>query len=293
MCYRLIEAEKTHHSVSRLARVLGVSRGGSYAWRQRGCSRQAAEDARLTERIRQIHRRSRATYGAPRIRAELVDEHGPRVGRKRVARLMATAGLVGTHRRRTVRTTVRDRRARPAPDLLRRDFTAPGPNTKWSADITYIPTQKGFVHLAVVTDLYSRRIVGWAMAAHLRAELVINALEMAIWNRRPAPGVIHHSDQGVQYTSLAFGGRCARAGIRPSIGSAGDCFDNSVTESFFATLETELLARQVFASRAQAKAAIFDYIEGFYNPRRRHSTLGQISPAEHERRYYAPHAEAA
>jgi putative transposase len=293
MKYRLIDAERTHHGVSPLARVLGVSRQGYYAWKNRGPSRRARQDQALTETIIKIHKRSRHTYGAPRIHAELRDDFGVLVGRKRVARLMRTARLEGVHRRRRRGLTRRDPAVVPPHDLVNRDFTAPAPNHVWTADITYVPTDEGWLYLAVVLDVFSRRIVGWAMADHLRTDLVIDALEMAIWNRRPAPGLIHHSDQGTQYTSLSFSRRCRAAGIRTSTGSIADCYDNAVTESFFATLETELLDRHHLATRAQAKAACFDFIEGFYNPHRRHSTLGMLSPAEYERRNTQPPGYAA
>jgi putative transposase len=284
-CYRLIEAEKAHHGVSRLCRVLGVSRAGFYAWQGRGPSARARQDAALTTKIRAIHERSRGTYGAPRVHAELRLDHGVHVSRKRVARLMRTAGLVGCHRRRGRGLTRRDPQAAQAPDLVGRDFTAQRPDQVWTADITYIPTWSGWLYLAVVLDVFSRRVVGWAMADHLRTELVLDALDMAIWNRRPNPGLVHHSDQGCQYTSLAFGRRLREAGLVASMGSVGDCYDNAVTESFFATLECELLDRSRFATRAQARTAVFDYLEGFYNPRRRHSTLGYLSPADFERRH--------
>jgi putative transposase len=231
-----------------------------------------------------VHEQSRQTYGAPRIQAELAAA-GIRCSRKRVARLMRRAGIVGCHRRRQVGTTVREPSAPPAPDHLERQFVAETPNRKWTADITYIPTWSGFLYLAVVLDVFSRRIVGWAMADHLRTELVLSALEMALWNRRPAAGVIHHSDHGCQYTSIAFGNRCQEAGVVPSLGSRGDCFDTAVTESFFASLECELLDRHIFRTRSQARTAIFDYLEAFYNTHRRHSALGYLSPAEFERRF--------
>lgn len=284
MKYRLIDAEKDHHSVSQLARVLGVSRQGYYAWVRRGPSVRAKQDAALTETITTIHRQSRFTYGAPRVHAELREDYGIRVGRKRVARLMRQSRLEGVHRRRKRGLTRRDPAAVPPHDLVERDFTASAPNRTWTADITYVPTGEGWLYLAVVLDVFSRRIVGWAMAEHLRTELVIDALEMAIWNRRPGPGLVHHSDQGCQYTSFRFGQRCKQAGIRPSTGSVGDCFDNAITESFFATLECELLDRCHFTTRAQAKAACFDFIEGFYNTRRRHSANGMLSPAAYEQR---------
>jgi putative transposase len=284
-CYRLIEAEKAHHGVSRLCRVLGVSRAGFYAWQGRGPSARARQDEALTAQIRAIHQRSRGTYGAPRVHAELRLDHSVRVSRKRVARLMRSAGLVGCHRRRRRGLTRRDPQAAPAPDLVGRAFTAQRPDRVWTADITYIPTWSGWLYLAVVLDVFSRRVVGWAMADHLRTELVVDALDMAIWNRRPAAGLVHHSDQGCQYTSLAFGRRLREAGLVASMGSVGDCYDNAVTESFFATLECELLDRTRFATRTQARTAVFDYLEGFYNRIRRHSTLGYLSPTEYERRH--------
>jgi len=235
----------------------------------------------LLAQIRVIHQRSRGTYGAPRIQFELATQ-GIRVSRKRVARLMRQAGLQGVSRRRCVFTTVRDRRARPAPDLVQRNFTAEGRDRLWVADITYIPTWAGFLYLAVVMDAWSRRIVGWSMAIHLRTELVLAALDMALRQRRPK-AVIHHSDQGSQYTSLAFGQRCRQAGVRPSMGSVGDCFDNALCESFFATLECELLDRQRFHTQDEARRAVFDFIESWYNLHRRHSSLGYLSPAEFEK----------
>jgi putative transposase len=264
-----------------MCRVLEVSTSGYYAWRKRPMSGRARADAELSLRIQAIHQRSRATYGAPRIHAELAAD-GIRVGRKRVARLMDAAGLHGVSRRKWVTTTVRDRAARPAPDLVERNFTATGPNRLWVADITYVPTWAGFLYLAVVLDAFSRRVVGWAMETHLRTELVLAALNMALGQRRPAE-VIHHSDQGTQYTSIAFGMRCQEAGVRPSMGSVGDCFDNAMCESFFATLECELLERRRFKTQAEARMAIFDFIEGWYNPHRRHSALDYHSPINYER----------
>ena len=215
---------------------------------------------------------------------------GVRVGRKRVARLMKGAGLRDISRRKWIRTTVRCPGVSPAPDLVDRDFTAPGPDRLWVADITYIPTWAGFLYLAVVIDAWSRRVIGWAIATHLRTELVLDALNMAIWQRRPAQ-VVHHSDQGTQYTSIAFGSRCRELGVRPSMGSVGDCYDNALAESFFATLECEWLDRHRFKTQAEARMSVFDFIEGFYNPRRRHSSLGYLSPANYERRMEAPPPE--
>jgi putative transposase len=265
--------------------LLGVSSSGYYVWLRRRRSLRSLADEELLVRIRAIHQRSRGTYGAPRVQAELAAQ-GLSTSRKRVARLMREAGLQGASRRRHPTTTVRDRRARPAPDLVERHFAVEGRDRLWVADITYIPTRSGFLYLAVVVDAWSRRVVGWAMACHLRTELVLDALNMALCQRRPI-GVIHHSDQGAQYTSLGFGLRCQQAGVRPSMGSVGDCFDNAMCESFFATLECELLVRQSFATPTEAKRAVFDFIEGWYNGQRRHSALGYRSPTEFERLHEA------
>lgn len=271
------------HRVATVCRVLDVSASGYYAWQSRPRSARAQADQVLLEQIRAIHDRSRATYGAPRIHAELAAQ-GIHVGRKRVARLMQAAGLVGVSRRAFVTTTRRDSAARPAPDLVQRLFTADGPDRLWVADITYIATWAGFLFLAVVLDAWSRRVVGWAMAAHLRTELVLDALNMAIGQRRPTQ-VIHHSDQGCQYTSLAFGQRCHEAGVRPSMGSVGDAYDNALCESFFATLECELLDRRRFATQVEARLAVFEFIEGWYNPHRRHSALDYESPVSYEKKH--------
>ena len=265
--------------------VLGVSPSGYYAWSKRPPSARSLADAELTERIRQIHEGSRGTYGVPRVHFELGVE-GVRVGRKRVARLMKATGLQGVSRRKGSRTTVRCPEGCPAPDLVERDFTVSQPDRLWVADITYISTWAGFLFLSVVLDAWSRKVVGWAMATHLRTELVLDALEMALWQRRPTQ-VVHHSDHGTQYTSIAFGKRCREAGVRPSMGSIGDCFDNALCESFFATLECELLDRRKFKTQAEARMAVFEFIEGFYNPRRRHSSLGYLSPVNYERRMEA------
>jgi putative transposase len=277
-----VSENRAIHAVATMCRVLGVSPSGYHAWVRRTPSRRAREDVVLKDRIVAIHSAAHGTYGAPRIHAELADE-GIHVGRKRVARLMHAVGLAGVSRRRFVTTTLRDG-ARPAPDLVDRTFTADRLNVLWVADITYVPTWAGFVYLAVVLDAFSRRIVGWSMATTLATTLVLDALDMALWQRRPKD-VIHHSDQGSQYTSLAFGNRCREAGVRPSMGSVGDAYDNAMAESFFATLECELLDRHRFKTHAAAKMAIFEFIEGFYNPRRRHSALGYLSPADFERRH--------
>ena len=273
------------HRIATMCRVLGVSTSGYYAWQQREPSTRAQANEQLLEHLRTIHAKSRETYGVPRMHAELKDE-GLAVGHNRIARLMRQAGLQGASRRKGCWTTRRDKNAQPAPDLVRREFVADAPDRLWVADITYIPTWTGFLFLAVVLDVFSRRIVGWAMANHLRTELILEALEMALHRRRPHD-VIHHSDQGCQYTSITFGSRCREAGVRPSMGSVGDCFDNAMCESFFATLECELLAKHRFRTQAEAVPVTFDFIEGWYNTQRRHSSLGQISPLTFERRHSA------
>jgi putative transposase len=275
-----VKAHQAVHPVATQCRVLELSPSGYYAWRRRRPSARAQADAGLTAQIHTIHTQSRGTYGAPRVHAELAAE-GARLGRKRVARLMRTARVAGVSRRRRVWTTRRDPAARPAPDLVERAFTVDAPNRLWVADITYIATWAGFLYLAVVLDAWSRRVVGWAMATHLRTELVLDALNMAVTQRRPTH-VIHHSDQGSQYTSLAFGRRCAEAGVRPSMGSVGDAYDNALCESFFATLECELLDRCRFATQTQARIAVFEFLEGWYNLHRRHSALDYESPMRYE-----------
>lgn len=282
--YRFIAAEEGQHAVARLCRVLQVSRAGYYAWHTRPPSARAQQDAVLTATIQQIHATSRGTYGVPRIHAELRQEHQVRCGRKRVARLMRAAGLQGVCRRRGARSTRRDPAATLADDLVHRQFTAAAPDRLWVADITAVPTWQGFLHLAVVVDAFSRKVVGWSMATHLRTDLVLQALAMALHQRSPAAGLIHHSDHGSQYTSLAFGHRCRDAGLLLSMGTIGDCFDNALAESFFASLETELIDRACWRTIAEARLAVFEYIACFYNPRRRHSALGYLSPAAYERR---------
>ena len=276
-----MKAYRAQHPIRTLCRVLSLSTSGYYAWCQRQPGARAQANADLMRRIRQAHVRSRGTYGTPRVQAEL-QAAGLRVGHRQVARLMR-----GVSRRRWVYTTHRNRRARPAPDLVQRRFQAHTPNQLWVADITYVPTWAGFLYLAVILDAFSRRVVGWAMARHLRTELVLDALDMAL-ERRNSGAVVHHSDQGCQYTSVAFSSRCRQRGVRLSMGSVGDCYDNALAESFFATLECELLQRSCFQSHSYAKRALFEYIEGWYNPHRRHSRLGQKSPMEFEQCH--PHA---
>lgn len=278
-----MKAHQATYPVRVMGRLLGVSASGFYAWKSRAPSHRSLQDIALTVKIHAIHRRSGEAYGAPSIHAELADDHGIRVGRKRVARLMREAGLKGLHPLKFVTTTVADSAADRALDKVDRQFNAEGPDRLWVADITYVPTWSGFLYLAIVLDVWSRRIVGWAMASHLKTELVLDALDMALAQRRPE-SVIHHSDRGCQYTSYAFGKRCREAGVVPSMGSTGDAYDNAMAESFFATLEREVLNRRRFRNQAEARMALFQWLEGWYNPHRRHSALGYLSPINFERR---------
>jgi putative transposase len=280
--FRFIAAMKAEHSIQIMCRVLEVSRSGFHAWAAREPSARAVADLVLLERIAEIHKDSHRTYGSPRVHAELRLQDGVGVGRKRVERLMREAALSGQARRRRAKTTIRVQGVRTAPDLVERDFNPTAINRLWCADITYIRTWEGWLYLASVMDCYSRRIVGWAIADHLRAELVVDALEMAVKRRRPDAGLIHHSDQGSQYTSLIFTSRCRGVGIDVSMGSRGDCFDNAVMESFHASLKKDVIHRQSWPTKAEARTAVFNYIEAFYNRRRRHSTLGMLSPLEVE-----------
>jgi putative transposase len=281
--FRFVAAKKAEHSIKIMCRVLEVSRSGYHAWAARAPSTRALADQRLTGRIAEIHAQSRKTYGSPRVHAELRLEDGVRLGRKRVERLMHDAGLSGQIKRRRGRTTIRVQGVRTAPDLVERDFNPTAVNRLWCADITYIRTWEGWLYLASVMDCYSRRVVGWAMADRLHADLVVDALEMAVARRHPRRGVIHHSDQGSQYTSLLFTRRCRGVGIEVSMGSRGDCFDNAVLESFHASLKKDLIHRRSWPTKTEARTAVFEYIEVFYNRRRRHSTLGMLSPAAFER----------
>lgn len=284
MTFRLVDVERAQHPVLRLCSVLGVSRAGFYAWKGRGVSRRERDDRELEGMIRQAFAGSLRTYGAPRVHAELREAHAVRVGRKRVARLMRAMGIEGVSRRgKRRRTTIPDPAAPPAPDLVNRRFQADGPDQLWVADITYIPTHEGWLFLSAVVDVFSRRVVGWSMRDDLKADLVVDALSMAVVRRRPAPGVIHHSDRGSQYASLAFGRTLRESSVAASMGSRGDAYDNAACESFMSTIKNELVNRQSWKSRDQARLAVFEYIETFYNARRRHSALGYLSPAEFER----------
>ena len=284
----MIAAEKTNYPVAVMCRVLGVSRTGFHNWARRAPSDRALTDAWLTEKVKQIHDGSRGVYGVPRIHAELRMEHNVRIGRKRVARLMKAAGIAGVRPRKRLGTTIRIPGITPATDLVERQFKPAAPNVLWVADITYLRTGEGWLYLAAVQDAYSRQIVGWSMATHMRASLVVDAVKMALARRRPDPGLIHHSDQGSQYVSLAFGRVAGEAGIAVSMGSRGDAYDNAVAETFFATLKKELVNRRSWPSRLELQSAVFEYIEAFYNRQRRHSTLGMISPATYEQLHLSP-----
>jgi putative transposase len=292
MTFRLIEAEKAEHSISRLCKVLGVSRVGFCAWRRRPPSARAARDAELERLVAAVFAESRETYGAPRVHAEL-RARGVRVGKKRIGRLMRRLELEGVSRRgKRRRTTTPDPAAPPAPDLVKRRFAAERPDQLWLADITYLPTYEGWLFLAVVMDVCSRKIVGWAMREDLKAELVVDALGMAVARRRPKPGLVHHSDRGSQYTSLAFGRTLRESGLVASMGRRGDAYDNAPIESVISTIKNELVRRSRFTTRDHARLAVFDYIETFYNPRRLHSALGNRSPDDYERSTLNPEPAA-
>jgi putative transposase len=285
--YRFIHATRATYGVRRCCRAVGVSSSGFYDWHRRGLhpsARQRADDRLLAE-IGRIHRDSGGAYGAPRIHAELQIACGVKVGRKRVARLMRSAGLVGCHRRRRFRPglTRRDPRAAPAPDLVKRHFTAAKPDRVWHADLTELPTDQGPLYLAAIVDGCSGLAVGYAMGEHPTAELAIGAVELAVWRRGLVhDGLIHHSDQGAQFTSLAFGNRLQALGIRASMGSVGDCYDHALVESFFATLECELIDRRHWRTRQEARLEVFWWLEAVYNRTRRHSALGYLSPLDYE-----------
>jgi transposase InsO family protein len=286
MTFRLVQELAAHGVLVAVAcRVLEVSTSGYYEWRGRAPALRAVADEALIAQIREIHTCSRGTYGVPRVHAELRLGCGVRCGRKRIARLMRTAGLHGIYVRRR-------RRSCPAPpvhdDLVRRRFVADAPDRLWLTDITEHPTREGKVYLAAVLDVYARRIVGWSIADHLRSELVVDALEMARWRRRPAPGqTVLHSDRGTQYTSWSFGHRLRDAGLLGSMGRVGSAYDNAMMESFFGTLQRELLDRRPWQTRKELASAIFEWIEAWYNPRRRHTSIDHLSPVDYERLYTA------
>jgi putative transposase len=284
--YRFVEAERAHYPVTELCRVVKVSRAAYYAWQDGTETAWQQENARLTAVIRAIHTASGGQYGAPRVHRELV-EQGETVSRKRVARLMAAAGLQGRRPRRWVRTTTPEAPPPPIPDRVQGEFTAPAPDVVWVGDITYVWTWEGWVYLATVLDVFSRRVVGWALAGHMRAELVCDALRMAIATRGGVvPGVIFHSDRGSQYTSAAFRELCTHHRIDQSMGRTGVCWDNALAESFFATYKLELIDGQSWPTRARARSATVQWLEAVYNRQRRHSAIDMLSPVDYEERYW-------
>lgn len=275
-----------------MCKLLGVSPSGFYAWRERPPSARGIANQELVREIRKIHLQSRGTYGSPRVHAELRSRGRP-VGANRVARLMRENGVTARFKRRWKRTTDSRHSLPIAPNDLDRNFSVEEPNSIWVTDITYIWTLEGWLYLAVVEDLFSRRIVGWSMADHMRTELVLGALDMAIGNRLPEGALMHHSDRGSQYASFTYQKRLEEKGITCSMSRRANCLDNAVVESFFGTLKQELVHRRTWISRRQARSAIHEYIEVFYNRWRRHSTLGQVCPAEYERNHTKKAADAA
>jgi putative transposase len=283
MIFTFIDRACSDLPVAVCCRVMKVSTSGFYAWLAQPCSDRDHADAVLTSTIVDIHRMSRRSYGSPRVHAELRLGLGTFCSRKRVERLMRQAGVAGIHRRRRAGCTRRDLDAQPSDDLVARQFDPVEADRLWVMDVTEHPTSEGKVYLAVVLDAFSRRVVGWSIADHVRSELVVDAVQMAIWRRQPPEGqVVAHSDHGSTYTSWAFGRRLRGAGLLGSMGSIGDCFDNSVAESFFGTLQLELLDEHRWSTREQLALAIFDWIEAWYNPRRRHSYCKMLSPVDYE-----------
>jgi putative transposase len=281
-CYRIVLVEKARTPVSVACELLGVSTSGFYAWASRAPSDRALSDAWLVEKIKTVHAENRGVYGSRRVQAELRLGEGVVISRKRVQRLMRAAGLCGLVSRKRGRTTIRVPGVRVADDLVERCFRPAAPDVLWVADITYLRTWEGWLYLAAIQDAFSRRIVRWSMADHMRSELVVDALQMALHRRRPGPGLVHHSDQGSQFVSLAFGQKARDAGIAVSMGSKGCAYDNAVAESFFATLKKELVHRRSWPTRRELVSEVFEFVEGFYNTPRRHSTLGYLSPAQFE-----------
>jgi len=282
--YGFMDKEKANHAIRIMCRVLGVSPSGYYKWLTRKPSLRAIRDAELKSLIKRIHANSRDTYGSPRVHAELRIGHGIRCSRKRVARLMREAGLRGAHRGRPYGCTRRNPKRPVYPDLVKRDFSADAPNRLWVADMTQHQTDEGWLYLAAVTDMYSRMVIGWSMADRATVDLVLGAINMAVQRRRPETGVTHHSDHGSQYTSVQYGKRLQDAGIVGSMGSVGDALDNAAAESLFSTIQVELFDTKKWKTRRELKSAIFEYIEVFYNRKRRHSSLEYLTPYEFENR---------
>ena len=279
--YRCIHAERANYPITILCRVLVVARSAYYAWACRGVSARARADEEMAAHVAAAYARRRRTYGAPRVHAALRAQ-GVHCARKRVARPMRAAGLVGCHRRRRAGTTTADPAQTPAPNLVARDFTASVPNRLWIGDITYLPTGEGWLYLAVLLDAHSRRVIGWAMADHLRTELALDALTMALRTRRPGAGLVHHTDRGCQYTAAPYQSRLAACGIATSMSRAGECLDNAMAESFFSTLKAEFIDTRPWPTRAAARLAIFEWLEVWYNRQRAHSALGYRAPVAHE-----------
>lgn len=286
MRFAFIDAEKANFPIAKLCKVLRVTRSGFYAWRARDESTHKKRDRFLAAKVRAAHEASRGVYGSPRIHRELKDD-GENVGRKRVARLMREEGLSGQAPRRFRKTTDSGHDQPVAENLLKRNFAPEAPDLVWATDITYLRTWEGWLYLAVVIDLFSRRVVGWAIADHMRTELAVDALVMAINQRQPAPGLIHHSDRGSQYASNTYQAVLKEHGMLCSMSRKGDCWDNAVAESFFGTLKDELIHRDVWPTMAKTKSAVVEYIACFYNPHRRHSYIDNISPMEYEKRMTA------
>lgn len=283
MKFDAIEAEKAKYPVALMCRALEVSRAGYYASRLRPESERSKANRELASKIRDAYEASRGTYGSPRIHVDLV-ESGHEVGRHRVARLMRREGLTGRRRRRFVVTTQSNHKEPVAPNILARGFEVEHPDRVWVADITYLPTAEGWLYLAVLLDLCSRTVVGWAMSEHLDVSIALAALRMALERRRPARGLLHHSDRGVQYASEAYRSALSANGLVASMSRTGNCWDNAPAESFFSTLKTELVGNSIFSSRATARTQVFEYVEAFYNRTRRHSSLGYVSPMDFETR---------
>ena len=285
MRYEFIQAHRAEFEIKVMCRVLDASRSGYYAWRKRPVSSREMANQEMKEQIDEIYQQSRHTYGSPRIRAELADR-GIQCGVNRIARLMNEAEMVAKQSAKfKVMTTDSDHDYPVAPNLLGRDFTTERPNEKWLSDITYIPTDEGWLYLALVMDLYSRRIIGWAMADNLQRWLAIDALQMALETRQPPPGLIHHSDRGSQYASKAFRQLLKAHGLRGSMSRKGDCWDNAVVESFFGSLKQERVQWKSYQTRWEAQQDILQYISVFYNGYRLHSTLNYVSPNEYERQF--------
>jgi len=291
MRFRFIEGQRQVFPVRRLCEVLNVTSSGYYAWRTRPVSAREMANQELVKRIEAVHKDSHGTYGSPRVYRELKAQ-GMTCSRNRVARLMRLHHL-GAKRTKRFRATTKPNRARPvAPNLLKRDFVAMGLAERWLADITYIPTSEGWLYLAVILELYSRYVAGWAMSERMTSDLAIRALSMALQRRPPRPGLIHHSDRGSQYTDQRYQALLQQHGIQASMNGAGSWYDNAPMESFFGTLKSELVHHRTYASRAEARSDLFYYIEAFYNRRRRHSSLGYFSPEAYEQLHHEHTTEA-